>query len=81
MRSEAIGKAVEQAKKASPGKEPFDIHRFRRLYDVTLDIGSMPLTLDRADQYEEQYYLVAKDVRTLQEFAEYRRRLNLHEAN
>ena len=81
MRSEAIRAAVAKAKQQSPDKELFDIHKFRKLYDVTLDIGTMPLTVDRAEQYEEQYYLMAKDVKTLEQFAEYRRRLKLHEVS
>lgn len=48
-----IRAAIAKARQ-SPGKEPFDIQKFRQVYDVTMDIGDAPLTLRNVEQYEEQ---------------------------
>jgi hypothetical protein len=64
----------------SPDKEPFDIQKFRQIYDVTRDLGGRPLTMRNVEEYEEQYYLLATQTKTLQEFAEYRRQLKEHDA-
>ncbi|EPX56640.1 hypothetical protein D187_007982 [Cystobacter fuscus DSM 2262] len=74
-----IRDAIAEARR-SPDKEPFDIQKFRQVYDVTADIGESPLTTRTVEEYEEQYYLLATEVKTLQEFAEYRRELVEHDA-
>jgi hypothetical protein len=74
-----IRAAIDKARQA-PDKEPFDIQKFRQVYDVTMDIGSRPLTMRNVEEYEEQYYLLATQTKTLKEFAEYRRQLKEHDA-
>ena len=74
-----IRAAIATARQKS-GKEPFDIQKFRQVYDVTADTGGGALTMQQVEQYEEQYYLLATKVKTLAEFAEYRQRLKEHDA-
>jgi len=63
--------AVRQAR-ATSAREPFDIEKLRRHYDVGLDLGDRePGPGDIAD-YERRYYLSAPaDVKTLEQFAEH----------
>ncbi|MBJ6759758.1 hypothetical protein JGU66_03225 [Myxococcaceae bacterium JPH2] len=63
--------AIRQAR-ATSGREPFDIEKFKGLYDVSLDVGSRALGPGDVEDYERKYYLAAPaEVKTLQQFAEH----------
>ncbi|MCP3097367.1 hypothetical protein LZ198_00615 [Myxococcus sp. K15C18031901] len=72
----------EQVKKAraTSGKEPFDIEKFRALYNVAWDRGAEPLTPSAIEDYERRYYLDVPQVKTLQQFAEHLTRMRDHDA-
>jgi hypothetical protein len=77
---EAIRAKVATAK-ASSGKEAFDFQAFARLYDVTQDYGSRPVTPEVIERYEEEYYLGPVQAKTVKEFAERKAELKLHDSN
>lgn len=57
------------------GKEPFDLKRFQKLYDVTGDNTAYLSIEEQVSRWEERYYLQAKQVMTLVEFAEVYRKM------
>ena len=77
---EEVRAQVAKAKAAS-GKETFDFQAFARLYDVTQDHGSRQITAEVMERYEEEYYLGPVEAKTVQEFAERKQELKLHDAN
>ena len=63
----------EKAHGHANGKEPFDLQRFAKLYDLSHDVtAGYPLETQIA-RWEERYYLQSKHVKTLAEFADYYR--------
>jgi hypothetical protein len=77
---EEIRARVAKAK-ASSAKEPFDFQAFARLYDVTQDHGSQPVTPEAIERYEEEYYLGPVQASSIQEFAARKAELKLHDAS
>jgi hypothetical protein len=77
---EEIRAKVAKAK-ASPGKEKFDFQAFARLYDVSQDYGSQPVTAEVMERYEEEYYLGPVQASSIREFAERKAELKLHDSN
>ena len=71
---------VEKAK-AAAGKEKFDFQAFARLYDVSQDHGSQPVTAEVMERYEEEYYLGPVQASSIREFAERKQELKLHDSN
>lgn len=71
---------VAEAKQKAAGKEPFAFDAFARAYDVRDDHGEAPLDQDDRDAYEWEYYVMAPAVRTIAEFAEFRRNQRLNDA-
>jgi len=76
---EEIRAKVAKAK-ASSGKEAFDFQAFAKLYDVSQDYGSQPVTPEVIERYEEEYYLGPVEAKTVKEFAERKAELKLHDA-
>jgi len=71
---------VAQAKAIST-QEKFDFEVFARLYNVSRDYGSAPITPEVSERYEEEYYLGPIQASTIQEFAARKEELKLHDAN
>lgn len=76
---EEIRARVAKAK-ASSGKEAFDFQAFAKVYDVSQDHGSQPVTPEVMERYEEEYYLGPVQAKTVKEFAERKAELKLHDA-
>jgi hypothetical protein len=74
-------RAKVAAAKASSGKEKFDFAVFAKLYDVSQDHGSAPVTREVMERYEEEYYLGPVQAKTIQEFAARKEELKLHDSN
>ena len=66
--------------KASSGKEAFDFQAFAKVYDVSQDYGSRPVTPEVMERYEQEYYLGPVQAKTVKEFAERKTELKLHDA-
>ena len=71
---------VEKAK-ASSAKEKFDFQAFAKLYDVSQDHGSKPITPEVMERYEEEYYLGPVQASSIREFAARKEELKLHDSN
>jgi hypothetical protein len=71
---------VAKAKAASK-QEKFDFKVFAKLYDVSQDHGSQPVTPEMIERYEEEYYLGPVQASTIQEFAAKKEELKLHDSN
>ena len=76
---EEIRARVAKAK-ASSSKEAFDFQAFARVYDVSQDYGSRPVTPEVMERYEQEYYLGPVQAKTVKEFAERKTELKLHDA-
>ena len=60
------------AARAAGDREPFDPAKFLAVYNVTLDLGNLPLAQEHLDDYERRYYLRSPpEVRTLAAFADH----------
>lgn len=69
-----------QAKSAAVGKEPFDIDKLSRIYDLSDDDGVVRLSGERIEALEAAYYLDCPELKTLQEFADMRNELDCYNA-
>lgn len=67
--------------KATSTKEQFDFQAFARLYDVTQDHGSRPITPEVMERYEQAYYLGVVHASSIRELAERMQELKLHDSN
>lgn len=67
---------VALAKQNIPDKQPFNIESFATLYNLRDDDGKLRITTEVVEDYEAEYYLKNPDIKSLQEFAEQRRKLD-----
>ena len=76
---------VEEAKVASPDKEPFDFAKFARIYFPSSVVGSGGLSPDSSEAtksaYLEKYYLGYPDIQTIEEFARKLEEIEAHSGN
>ncbi|WP_306361105.1 hypothetical protein [Nocardia sp. CC227C] len=79
-RREAEAAAALAAARIGSGKEPFSLEALRAAYDLTLDLGTRPLTAADVAEYERRYYLTTPaDIRTVAQFGEYLYSLYINE--
>ncbi len=65
-------------KQIAAGKEPFDLTALEAIYDTTNEMTRRdPEPTVRTMFWEEKYYLLHPDVRTIREFAEVRKAMDL----
>lgn len=62
--------------KQDPAKQPFDIEAFGSIYNLRGDDGELRITPDLIEEYEAEYYLENPDIKSIEEFADHRRRLD-----
>lgn len=80
-RREAEAAAALIEARADSGKEPFSIEALQAAYNLSLDLGTHPLTPAAVADYERRYYLTTPtDIRTVAQFGEYLYCLYVNEA-
>lgn len=65
----AAALAAAKAEAHAAGKEPFDFDRFEELFDTSSATGHLASREARLRTWEDRYYLVHRDVKTLEAFA------------
>ncbi len=74
-------KKIDEIKKSNNQKEVFDIQKFGEIYSLKGDNGEPLISPEIIDEYEVEYYLKNPNLNTLQEYAEYRKKLDSQEGN
>lgn len=72
---------VAAAKQNTPDKQPFDINMFGNLYNLRDDDGELRITPELVEDYEAEYYLKNPDIKSLQDFATHKIRLDQESAS
>lgn len=67
---------VNLAKKNTPDKQPFNIDAFGSLYNLRDGDGELRVTPEVVEDYEAEYYLKNPDIKSMEEFAERKRKLD-----
>ncbi len=72
---------IANIKKDTPDKELFDIHKFGEVYNLRGDDGELLIDPGIIEEYEVEYYIRNPNLKSLQEYANYRKKLDSQEAN
>lgn len=67
---------VVLVKQNTPDKQPFNIEAFGGLYNLRDDDGELRITPEVVEDLEAEYYLKNPNLKSMQEFAERRRKLD-----
>jgi len=73
-------KELGKVKAEASDKEPFDIHKFARMHDITNDQGQLDITPELIERYEMEYYLDQSGIKTLEDFARHREEMDKNDA-
>lgn len=72
---------IAYIKQNTPDKEIFGIQKFGEFYNLRGDDGELLITPEIIEEYEVEYYLKNPNLKSLQEYADYRKNLDRQEAN
>lgn len=71
---------VALAKQNTPDKQPFNMEIFGSLYNLRDDDGELRITPELVEDYEVEYYLKNPNIKSVEEFAERRKKLDAESA-